>query len=277
MPEYNEPNYKTTLTAGSVLHIQMDRPKKLNAFDDQMWRSLQKLVETASDDSAVHAVVLSSTISKAFTSGLDLQGGGLMGVMGSASDPARAAHAMRDHIRDFQSAISSLAKCRKPVVACLNGLSLGLAVDIATAADVRLCSTDTKFSVREVEIGLAADIGTLQRLQKCVGNHSWVREVCLTARFFGADEALRQGLVSNVYASHAACVDAGLALASEIASKSPIAVQATKFLLEYSRDRTVDEGLLVTQLWNASQLQAADVPEAMSAVMAKRKPRFEKL
>lgn len=276
MAKYDEPNYKAAI-ADQVLHLQIDRPRKLNAFDEQMWRSLRRLVETASDDPDVHCVVLSSTIPKAFTSGLDLGGGGLMEVMGQATDPARAAHAMRDHIRDFQAAITSLAKCRKPVVACLNGLSLGLAVDLATACDVRLCSADTKFSVREVEIGLAADIGTLQRLQKCVGNHSWVREVCLTARFFDAKEALAQGLVSAVHDTHAAAVEAGLKLGAVIASKSPIAVQATKFLLEYSRDRTVDEGLLVTQLWNASQLQAADVPEAMSAVMAKRKPTFEKL
>ncbi|BFZ54452.1 hypothetical protein PYCC9005_001489 [Savitreella phatthalungensis] len=278
MSRYTEPNYDIDrdVTTG-VLHVIINRPRKLNAYDDAMWQSLKRLMDTASDDTDVRCVVVSSALDRAFCSGLDLSGNSLVSMVSEAGDAARAAHNLQRHIRDFQDAISSLSVSRKPVILCANGISFGLAVDLATAADIRLCSQDTRWAVKEVDVGLAADIGTLQRLPKCVGSGSWAREVCLTAREFGADEALRQGLVSAVYPTRTACVEAGLQMAKLIATKSPIAVQATKLLMEYSRDRTVAEGLLVTQLWNASQLQASDVPEAMTATMAKRKPAFSKL
>jgi len=123
----------------------------------------------------------------------------------------------------------------------LHGVSLGLAIDIACCADVRMCSRDTRFAVKEVDIGLAADIGTLSRLPKAVGSLSWVKDVCLSARVFGADEALSVGFVSQVHESKAAALGAASRLAALIASKSPVAVQGTKELLNHARDHSVAE------------------------------------
>ena len=113
---------------------------------------------------------------------------------------------------------------------------------MTTCCDIRICAKDTRFSVREVEIGLAADIGTLSRLPHANVPMSWVKEVCLTARDFTAEEALRVGFVSGVYDSKAAALERALELGKLLASKSPVAVQGTKEVLNFSRDHTVADG-----------------------------------
>lgn len=122
------------------------------------------------------------------------------------------------------------------MICVLHGYSLGLAIDISTCADIRICAKDTKFAVKEVDIGLAADIGTLTRLPKVVGNFGWVKEVALSARIFGAEEAYRVGFVSQVHETKDKAVEAALKLAELLASKSPVAVQGTKELLNHARD-----------------------------------------
>lgn len=132
------------------------------------------------------------------------------------------------------------------VICIMHGYSLGLAIDLSSCADIRLCTSDTKFAVKEVDIGLAADIGTLSRLPKIVGSYSWIKDVALTARIFGADEAFRVGFVSAVFPSKDDAVKEGLKIAGLIARKSPVAVQGTKELLNYSRDHSVAEGEFYT-------------------------------
>lgn len=168
---------------------------------------------------------------------------------------------------------------------------------MSACADVRVCSKDTRLSVKEVDIGLAADIGTLSRLPKLVGNHSWVKDVCLSARIFGAEEALAVGLVSHVYETKAKSIEAAVQWATLVASKSPVAVQGTKELLNHARDHTVADsrkqsactheysvlancrttGLRYTSVWNSAMLQTADLKAAFKSGLEKTKPRFAKL
>lgn len=128
----------------------------------------------------------------------------------------------------------------------MHGVCFGLAIDIASCADIRFCAQDSRFSVKEVDIGLAADIGTLARLPKIVGSTSWVREACLTARQFLATEAQSVGFVSRVLPSKADTLTTALETASLIASKSPVAVQGTKELLAHARDHPVAESTLAS-------------------------------
>src|ERR1700712_2740968 len=118
----------------------------------------------------------------------------------------------------------------------MHGFTLGLGIDLACCCDIRICTEDVKFAVKEVDIGLAADAGTLTRLPKVVGSFSWVKDVCMTARLFGAQEALRVGFVSEVANNKEAAIEKSLGVAKVIASKSPIAVQGTKDILNYSND-----------------------------------------
>lgn len=163
------------------------------------------------------------------------------------------------------------------VICVLHGVSIGLAIDIACCADIRICASNTRFAVKEVDIGMAADIGTLARLPKLVGSTSWVKDVCLTARDFSAQEALSVGFVSQVHEGKQAAVQAAVALATTLADKSPVAVQGTKELLNHGRDHTVAESLRYTQVWNAAAVQGKDFSLALMSGLKKTKPRFEKL
>ena len=260
---------------------------------------MRQVFEALSDSSSVRAVLLSGAGPKAFTAGLDVQSAAKTGILAEIAenttlDGARIATGVRRHLVEFQDCISSVEKCEKPVVCVMHGYTLGMGIDIAACADVRICSDDTSFAVKEVDIGLAADLGALTRLPKIVGNHSWIKDVCLSARIFKAEEALDVGFVSDVYQGKDKAVEAGLRWASMVAEKSPVAVQGTKELLNWSRDhntqdgrrRFIDDtgylclrtiGLGYTRVWNSAALQSGDVSAALSANLQKRKPRFEKL
>jgi delta(3,5)-delta(2,4)-dienoyl-CoA isomerase len=230
-----------------VAHVQIDRAEKLNAFTEPMVHSLGAIFTQLSSDPDVRAVVLSGNGPRAFTAGLDVQAasesGPLSGTDGQPGvDTARKAVLLRRHILQFQNSVSLVEQCEKPVIAVLHGISYGIALDITTCCDVRFCSKDVRFAVKEVDIGLAADVGTLTRLPKANLPMSWVKEVSFTAREFGAEEALRVGLVSGVFDSREQTLEKALALARSIGEKSPIAVQATKEVLNFSRDHSVQDG-----------------------------------
>lgn len=276
--EYNYEYFNVTFPAEYVAVVEINRPEKLNAFIEIMWQNLSTIITRLSSSPAVRSILLTSTGPRAFTAGLDVHAASTGGALSTtASDPARTSHALRSHILSFQSCISTLSTSLKPVICILHGISYGLAIDMSSACDIRICSDDTKFSVKEVDIGIAADIGTLTRLPKIVGNASWVKEVCLSARVFGAEEALRVGFVSGVGKGKEGAVEEGLKLAKLIASKSPIATLGTKEILDYSRDRPVEDGLRYTAIWNAAMLQTKDVKDAMLSGLQKRTPTFEKL
>ena len=146
------------------------------------------------------------------------------------------------HMEEVQEPITAIEKCDKPVIGVLHGISYGLAIDMTTACDIRICSKDTRFSVREVEIGLAADVGTLSRLPYTGISMSFVKDVSLTARDWSAQEALQVGYVSGVYENKAAALERALELAKLMATKSPVAVQGTKEVINFSREHPVAEG-----------------------------------
>jgi delta(3,5)-delta(2,4)-dienoyl-CoA isomerase len=178
---------------------------------------------------------------------------------------------------DFQSCITALEKCEKPIIILLHGISYGLAIDMSSACDIRLATRDARMAVKEVDIGLAADIGTLTRLPKIVGNLSWVKEVAYSARDFSADEALRVGFVSAIAPSKEEGKRMALEMCRRIAEKSPVAVLGTKEIINFSRDHSIEDGLMYTGIWNAAMVQTEDVKRAMLSGIKKKKPTFEKL
>jgi delta(3,5)-delta(2,4)-dienoyl-CoA isomerase len=148
---------------------------------------------------------------------------------------------------------------------------------MSTCADIRIASADARMSIKEVDIGLAADIGTLTRMPKIVGSFSWVKDVALSARIFGAEEALRVGFVSQVKETKAKALEAAMEVAALLATKSPVAVQSTKELLNHARDNTVASSLRYTGVWNSAAIQTSDVEKAMLSGLKKTRPTFEKL
>ncbi|KAF2468454.1 delta-delta-dienoyl-CoA isomeras-like protein [Lindgomyces ingoldianus] len=275
--KYEYEYFNVTFPAEYVAHVEINRPEKLNAFVEKMWLNLSAIFRRLSHDPNVRAVVLTGAGERAFTAGLDVKAASEGILSRDSQDPARTANAIRRHILEFQNCITDVEKCEKPTIVVLHNISYGLALDLSLACDIRLSTTNTAFSVKEVDIGLAADIGTLSRLPHSVSSLSWAKDVCLTARIFSSDEALRVGLVSGVYADKTEAVQEGLKLAGEIAKKSPVATMGTKEILNYSRDRTVEDGLRYTAVWNAAMVQTRDVKDAMLSGLQRKMPNFSKL
>lgn len=208
----------------------------------------------------------------------------------------QSAWKMRQTVLRCQEAFSAMERCPKPVIVCVHSAAIGGAIDLMCCADIRLCSKDAWFrqvglifslamtlmgfliSIKEVDVGLAADVGTLQRLHQVVGNNSIARELCYTARRMKSDEAERIGFVSRVHEDRDEMLSAGLAMAKEIATKSPVAIAGTKINLNYSREHTVKDSLDYVATWNASMLQTEDVMKSAMAGMTKSPlPEFSKL
>ncbi|GJJ72197.1 Delta3,5-Delta2,4-dienoyl-CoA isomerase [Entomortierella parvispora] len=273
MPEYKFETLKVTFPAPFVAHVELNRPKKLNAIDTAMWADIRSVFDTLRDDPEVRAIVLSGS-GRCFTSGLDLFSMNLPIV---EDDASRTAFKIRPYLRNLQASLSSIELCDKAVVAAIHGPCIGGGIDITTACDIRYASKDAYFSVKEVDIGLAADVGTLQRLPKVVGDGSWVRELCLTGRNFDAKEALEHGFISKLVEDPAKVLAEAIATATLIAEKSPVAAIGTKHLLNYSRDHGVQEGLDYTAAWNMVMLTTPDLPAAAAAHMQKTKATFAKL
>ena len=271
-----------------VALVELNRPRKRNAMNRAMWAEIRSAFESLGADGSVRAIVVAGR-GLSFSAGLDLSdhmdvfgggdggGGGAEGADG-ADDVGRKALRLRKFILSYQEALSAIERCPQPVVAAVHGACVGGGVDLVCACDIRVAAADAYFCIKEVDIGLAADVGVLQRLARQVGSESLVRELAYTARRMPAQEAARAGFVSaDVRADRAAAVEAAVALATEIASKSPIAVVGTKEMLVYARDHTVDEGLRYVASWNAAMLQSSDVTAAAMASMTKQKPVFSKL
>ncbi|KAK2747979.1 hypothetical protein FQN57_001570 [Myotisia sp. PD_48] len=277
--DYSPKHFNITFPAEYVAHVEINRPEKLNAFFEAMWQELRVIFNQLSFDPDVRAILISGAGPRAFTAGLDVKAAaeGSLGKSGEKKDAARDAVRFRRHVADFQECITALEKCEKPVISILHGISYGLGIDLSAATDIRYCSADTRFCVKEVDIGIAADIGTLTRLPKVVGAFGWVKEVCMTAREFGAQEAKEVGYVNGVLPTKEAAIAKALEVAKLMAIKSPVAVQSTKELLNYSIDHTIAEGLRYTGVWNSASTQTKDVSLALLSGLEKRTPTFEKL
>ncbi|KAM0718388.1 hypothetical protein Q7P37_005458 [Cladosporium fusiforme] len=275
-------HFNLTFPSPYIAQVEISRAEKLNAFTEPMVHSLGAIFTQLSSDPDVRAILLTGSGPRAFTAGLDVQSASESGPLAQNSpeselDTARKAVLLRRHILQFQDSVSAVERCEKPVIAVLHGISYGIALDITTCCDVRYCSRDVRFAVKEVDIGLAADVGTLTRLPKANLPMSWIKEVAFTARDIGADEALRVGLVSGVFESRDLAFEGALELAKKIAQKSPVAVQATKEILNFSRDHSVQDGLNYVAAYNMSMVQSTDVKDAMLAGLKKTKPKFAKL
>ncbi|XP_037122999.1 delta(3,5)-Delta(2,4)-dienoyl-CoA isomerase, mitochondrial isoform X1 [Syngnathus acus] len=255
--------------AQTITHVELHRPNKRNAMNKAFWSEMVDCFNEISGDPDCRVVVVSGA-GKVFTAGIDLMdmAGDLLQPNGD--DTARISWNLRKNITKYQDTFSVIERCPKPVVVAVHGACVGGGVDLITACDIRLCTQDAWFQVKEVDIGLAADVGTLQRLPKVIGSRSLVNDLALTARKMYADEALNSGLVSRVFADKEAMMASALEMAGEMAARSPVAVQGTKVNLIYSRDHSVAEGLDYMATWNMSMLQTADVMKSAQASMEKK-------
>ncbi|XP_072346326.1 delta(3,5)-Delta(2,4)-dienoyl-CoA isomerase, mitochondrial isoform X1 [Scyliorhinus torazame] len=271
-PSYDFETLRVSQARDSVLHVELNRPKKRNAMNKTLWREMVECFQRIAQDTDQRVVVVSGA-GKMFTAGIDLLDMAGEVLQPQGDDTARKAWHMRNTILQYQESFNVIEKCSKPVIAAVHGACIGGGIDLITACDIRLCSRDAWFQVKEVDIGMAADVGTLQRLPKVIGNASLVSELVYTARMMMADEALSCGLVSRLFEDKEAMLDGAFEMASEIASKSPVGVQGAKMNLIYSRDHSVKDGLNYIATWNMSMLQTDDLVKSAQAAMEKKSPK----
>jgi enoyl-CoA hydratase len=259
-----------------VAHLRMIRPEAMNTMTPAFWRELPALVNELSDAGDARVLVLSST-GKHFTAGMDLavfQGGSLPLGGGKSEEPGRARTRTRQAALLFQESFNALERARMPVLAAIQGGCVGGGVDMVSACDVRYCTADAFFCIQEINLGLTADVGTLQRLPKLVPA-GVVRELAYTGRRMPAARAKEVGLVNEVYPSHEAMLAQVLEIAGEIAEKSPLAIWGSKQMLNYARDHSVEDGLEYIATWQAGMFFGGDMAEAFQAKAEKRKPAFQ--
>ena len=256
-----------------IAHIELNRPDKANAMDMVMWREIGKAFDWADGEADVRVVVLSGN-GKHFTAGIDLMA--LMGVKEMIKDECegRSREKLRRLILQMQDDLSALERCRKPVLAAIHNGCIGGGVDLVCCADMRYASADAYFCVKEIDIGMVADVGTLQRLPKLIGE-GLARELAFTGRKLNAEEAKQIGYVNCVFADRDALLAGVMEIAAEIASKSPLSIRGTKEMLNYTRDHSVADGLNFIATWNAGMLLSNDIQAAVMASMSKSTPSFK--
>ncbi|MFS7938073.1 putative enoyl-CoA hydratase/isomerase, ClpP/crotonase-like domain superfamily [Helianthus anomalus] len=259
-----------------VCTLSLNHPHHSNALSLQFFTEFPNAISSLDQNPNVAVILLSAT-GNHFCSGIDLTSlSSLTADVQSSSDRGRSGEKLLRQIKHMQDAITSIEKCRKPVIACVHGACIGGGVDIVTACDVRYCTEDAFFSVKEVDLAITADLGSLQRLPGIVGFGN-AMELALTARRFSGLEAKELGLVSKVFGCREEMEKGVRVIAEEIAAKSPLAVIGTKRVMLKSRDLTLDQGLDHVATWNSATLLSSDLEAVMKAKLRKTKPSFSKL
>ncbi len=241
-----------------VFIVRINRPRKLNAMDLETLAELDYAFSKYLISRLDHVkVVILTGAGPAFTSGLDLKSPSIAEIFApSSSSPGARASSLKSLISTMQLPILSIANFPRPVVCAVNGICVGLGVDIACACDIRVCSTDAKFSVREIKIGICADLGSLFFLPRICRSDSWVRDICFSGRFFTAPVAASQGLVSRVADD---AISAALEIARDIAANPSVAVEGIKVNLNKSLRKDMLENFEFVAVWNSIKLQDSEM------------------
>jgi enoyl-CoA hydratase len=264
----------TVSVADGVAEVTLTPTGKGSRMGPAYWAEMPGLFQALDADDAVRVVVLRGGADN-FSYGLDLiaMAGELASLMAPGAGAADRTRLLAT-IRRMQGAHTAVARCRKPVIAAIHGWCIGGGVDLITACDVRICSADAKFSVREVKLAIVPDVGTLARLPAIVGQ-GVARELSFTGDDFDAARALGIGLVNAVHDTPAALFDAARALAQRIARNAPLTVQGVKEVLNATSEREAAASLETVALWNSAFFPSEDLLEAVAAFAEKREPSFK--
>ena len=266
--------FTVTIDENHVAEICLRRPEALNAMNADFWHELPEIIDALDRQGSARVIILCSS-GKHFTAGMDLS---VLSSMGGnpEQEPARQAEKLRRWILSLQDTFTKLEMARMPVISAVQGACIGGGVDMVCATDMRFCTSNAYFNVKETELGITADVGTLQRIES-VMPAGLARELCFSSRNMGAEEARACGFINKVYDNHNEMLEGVRALATSIARHSPMAVHGTKAMLNYSRDHSVQDSLNHMATWQSGMFKAPDVKEAMQAGAENRTPKFDNL
>lgn len=270
MPEFKA---LTVSSDNRIATILLNRPDKANAINATMWKELKDVFNWVNETPEVRVAVLSGQ-GKHFSAGIDFEFLSAIHSEISTLSEGRRQERLRKSIIDLQDSVTSIEHCRKPVIAAINGACIGGGIDLITACDIRYAMADARFSIREVDLAIVADTGTLQRLPRIIGDGLF-RELAYTGLDFDGVKAHSIGLVNKIFPDQTSLLVGVGELATQIAAKSPLAIHGIKETLLYSRDHTVAEGLNYVATWNAAIGLSKDVQEAVMAYLENRSADFE--
>ena len=265
----------TLVIEKNIAHIQLNRPDAFNTMDVDFWHDFPQIIDEINNESTARVIVISST-GKHFCAGMDLA------VFTQANqhekiEQGRKNEKLRRTVLKLQACFNALEKVRMPVLMAIQGGCIGGAVDMISAADCRYCTEDAFFSIEEINLGMTADLGTLQRLPKLI-SIGLVKELAYTGRRMPALEAKTAGLVNNVYADHQSMMAGVMSIAGEIATRSPLAVLGCKEMINYARDHSISDSLDYMAVWQSGMFQPqTDMMETFTAKAEKRRPIFDNL
>lgn len=258
-----------------VAHIKMSRPNEMNSMNKAFWKELPELVNKLDEDAMARVIVISST-GKHFSAGMDLgvfMSGDAVPMTG---DPGRMGENLRRVVLQLQASLTSLEEIRIPVLVAIHGGCIGGALDLVCAADCRYATEDAFFTIKETELGMTADVGTLQRFPKLVAP-GIVRELAYTGRKFTAQEAKEMGLVNKVYPDQDSLIAGVMDIAKSIAKNSPLAVTGCKEMINYSRDHSVQDSLKYMATWQSGMFRPNDMVKSFAAKAQKSNPVFDEV
>ena len=272
----------TLSISNHIAHLVLNKPQSLNTMNATFWRELDGVLSQVHRGTDARVLVISST-GKHFSAGMALEtfsaGSGNAasdgaGLLDDQTPEGRAA--VFDKLLGIQSTFTKIEKLRIPVIAAIQGGCIGGAVDLVTACCIRYATAEAFFCIQEINIGLVADVGTLQRLPKLIPL-GVVKELAYTGRRLGAARALGYGLVNEVFDTHDAMLAAAMQCAAEIASKPPVAIWGTKQVVHYARDHAVDDALQQMGWVQGAIWSNAHVGEAVAAMKEKRAGNYPPL
>ncbi|MDB2331171.1 crotonase/enoyl-CoA hydratase family protein [Alteromonas sp.] len=259
---------------GHIAYITLNRPDAMNSMIPAFWTEFPAAIRAIDDEGSARVIVITST-GKHFSAGMDLSVF-LNMKEDFKGDPARRAERMRRMVKLLQDSFTAIEEARMPVIGAVQGGAIGGAVDLLSACDMRYCTEDAFFTIKETQLGMTADVGTLQRLPKLIPI-GVVKELAYTGRNFGAQEAKEYGFVNNVFSDRDAMLDGVNKIAQQIAANSPMAVAGTKTMINYAIEHTVEDSLNYMATWQAGMFQMEDVFKAMEAQKTKTLPDYPPL
>jgi enoyl-CoA hydratase len=262
--------------ADQVAHIRLKRGDELNTMNRAFWRELPEIVDGIDEQASARAIVVSST-GKHFSAGMDLSV--FMDPQPSTAAPVGSPVSRgtgKLNVAVLQDSFTCFERARMPVIAAVQGGVIGGAIDMISACDFRYASADAFFQIMEINIGMTADVGTLQRLPKIIPE-GVAREYAYTGRRMSAARALEVGLVNQVFDTHEAAVEAALEAGREIASKPPLAIWGTKEMINFTRDHSVADSLNYIATWQSGMFSPEDMAEAFAARAEKRDGKYPDL
>lgn len=258
-----------------IAHVKLNRPNELNSMNTDFWKELPVAINEIDSKAEARVIVISST-GKHFSAGMDLAVFTSPNSIPMNGDPARMAENLRRAVLQLQQAFNVLEEVRIPVLVAIQGGCIGGAVDMVSACDSRYCTEDTFFTIKETQLGMTADLGTLQRLPHLIPQ-GVMRELAYTGRKFHAQEAKEIGLVNKVYPTQEAMLEGVMDVAREIAKQSPMAVAGCKEMINYSRDHSVADSLKYMATWQSGMFRPQDMMKCFGAKAQKVDPDFEPL